>query len=146
LDLVWVLSGGCFVVKKQITGEGLTSTPTMNIRTYQFALCFLAVVAFSACSPPARRSKPSNPEAKQKYDLAVQYLARNQPNWAVDEAVDIVIRYPASKEALLSAVLLMDKCDHIGFQQFYVLTGYHLPVGRDLPRAQLIDILQAEFQ
>jgi hypothetical protein len=91
-------------------------------------------------------SKPSNPEAKQKYDLAVQYLVRNQPNWGVKEAVDIVISYPNSHEAVLSAVLLMDKCDHIDFQDFYTLTGYRLPLDRELPRSQQIEILMAAFQ
>jgi len=91
-------------------------------------------------------SKPSNPEAKQKYDLAVRYLARNQPNWGVNEAVDIVVRYPDSHEAILSAVLIMDNCDHIGFQEFCMLTGYHLPVDRELPRSQQIEILMSAFQ
>jgi len=118
----------------------------MNNRIYQVLFCFLAALIFAACSPSARVSKPSNPEAKRKYDLAVQYVVRNQPNWGVKEAVDIVIRYPDSHEAVLSAVLLMDKCDHIGFQDFYTITGYHLPVGRELPRAQQIDILMAAFQ
>lgn len=112
----------------------------------QILFCFLIALIASACSPSARVSKPSNPDAKGKYDLAVQYLVKNQPNWGVKEAVDVVIRYPDSHEAVLCAVLLMDNCDHIGFQDFYTLTGYHLPVGRELPRAQQIDLLMAAFQ
>jgi TPR repeat protein len=96
-------------------------------------------------SSPAGVSKPSNPEAKQKYELAVQYLVSGQPNWGVNEAVDIVVRYPDSHEALLSAILLMDNCNHIGFGDFYMLTGYRLPLDRELPRPQQIDILMSAF-
>jgi hypothetical protein len=116
------------------------------MRIISVLICIAVGFGIAACSPTGGSSKPSNSDAKQKYDLAVDYVSKQQPNWGVREAVDIVTRYPNSREAELAAVLLMDQCDHIGFQDFYTLTGYSLPLDRELPRSQQIDILLAAFQ
>ncbi len=109
----------------------------------------LLLVALTLVFPACSRKGPvkfTNSEAARKYAKAEQYLADRAPNRAVDEAADIVMHYPDSLEATQAAILLMDKCDYIGLQQFYTLTGHRLPVNYELPRAQQIDILMVAFQ
>jgi hypothetical protein len=84
----------------------------------------------------------SDGDAKQKYERATQL----PPNWATQECVDIIVRYPDSPEATLAADMLIDKSDHILYRDFLTLTGERLPVDYDLPRDQVIAILRASFE
>jgi hypothetical protein len=115
------------------------------MKTTLIFLLIASSFALTGCKPQGP-VKLSNPEAARKYDQAEALLAAKAPNPAVDVAVDIVLHYPDSYEAARAAILLMDKCDFIGMQQFYTLTGYRLPVDRELPRSQQIDLLMAGFQ
>ncbi|MCX6980460.1 MAG: hypothetical protein NTV08_06870 [Verrucomicrobia bacterium] len=115
------------------------------MKTTVIFLLIASSFALSACKPHGP-VKMSNPEAARKYDQAEALLATKATNPAVDVAVDIVLHYPDSYEAGRAAILLMDKCDYIGMQQFYTLTGYRLPVDYELPRSQQIDLLMAAFQ
>lgn len=105
------------------------------------AILIVAIWIAATSSHPS--AKPSVLDARSKYDLALSYLP-NAPNWAVRESVDIVVRYPDSREAQLAAVLIMDNCDHIGPSDFYTLTGQMPPP--NMPRAQQIDILMSAFE
>jgi len=100
--------------------------------------------------PPAALPKPPGPtpfrlsdgSAEQKYERATAL----PPNWATQECVDIVVRYPNSPEAARAAHVLIEKWDHILHRDFLTLTGQRLPVDYDPPQGEVVSALKAAFQ
>lgn len=87
---------------------------------------------------PFRRSEGN---AQQKYERAITL----PPNWATQECVDIVVRYPKSQEATHAANMLIDKWDHILDRDFLMLTGQRLPTDYDPPQTEVVAFLKAAF-
>lgn len=107
--------------------------------------CWIFLVGISAVHAIDDNDRRSQPEAKIKYELAVTYLSKKAPNWAVKEAFDVVNRYPESYEAPRAAMLIMSNLDHISPIDFYFATGVQLPETGELPDKVMLDLLITGF-
>jgi hypothetical protein len=104
-------------------------TPPHQIR-FSFNYAFLHIVAslfIASCSSDSHRSRPSDPDAKTQYELGLRYSVTGREDWAIEEYVDVVTRFPTSHEAQLSAISITVECAFINPQDFWMLTGRQCP-------------------
>lgn len=94
-------------------------------------------------SPGVHSLSPPGLSAKEKYALASNY----PPNWATQECVDIIVRYPDSPEAAFAADILVDNWDHILYRDFVTLTNLRLPVDdyTNMPQKETVEMLRVAF-
>src|ERR1017187_6299462 len=122
-----IIAAGVLVLALLTTRGGFSR---MQILSHKFP----AISGHTAMPPPGTSFEPSTGNARQKYERAVNL----PPNWATQECVDIIVRYPDSPEATLAANMLIDKWDHILHRDFLTLTGRQLPVDYDMSRDEVV--------
>ena len=119
-------------------------TLVQKMKTFRFS-ALITLIAFAAIGIIDADDRRSQPEAKIKYELAITYLGKNAPNWAVKESFDVVNRYPDSHEATRAAMLILTNLDHISPLDFYFITGVQLPDSGELPDKTMNDLLMKGF-